>query len=211
MSASIYLLVAALASAPNLQPEVRNVRISSPRILLSREKSGSDVQIAGQFKVEMFFAKPVAKKPVAKVVTLCEVNGALVMNCILLDKPNATTPMSVSEVMSAVSKAGIKVDYKEKEKYYADPATFTPYLQEVGKDAYTSALYGTSELGRGFVRLGKSEKMPRLLVYRIEIWQNGKMLTKFDSSRTGLGAHGIPSDWHEWRKYPQKFKYADVR
>ena len=39
-------LLAALVAAP--QAEVRNVRISSPKILLSREKSGSEVQVAGQ-------------------------------------------------------------------------------------------------------------------------------------------------------------------
>ena len=54
MSVSGLFLLAALAVAP--QAEVRNVRISSPKILLSREKSGSDVQVAGQFKVDMSFA-----------------------------------------------------------------------------------------------------------------------------------------------------------
>lgn len=211
MTAAALLLAAALASAPSPQAEVRNVRISSPRILLSREKSGSEVQVAGQFKVEMSFAKPVARKPVAKVVCLCEVGGALVVNCILLDRPNTMATMSSSEVMSALARAGVKPDYKDKEKYVADPESFTPHLQEVGKDAYASATYGTSDLGRGFVRLGRSEKMPKLLAYRIEIWQNGKMVAKFDSPRTGLGAYGVPADWHAWRKYPQKFKYAPVR
>ena len=213
MSALTCILAAALAAAqpPQPPPEVRNVRISSPRVMLSREKSGSEVQIAGQFRVEMSFAKAVAKKPVAKLVTLCEVGGALVMNCILLDRPNTMSTMSVSEVMSAMAKAGVKVDYREKAKVFADPSAFTPHLQEVAKDAYVSALYGTADLGRGFARIGKSEKMPKLLAYRIEIWQNGKMLAKYDSPRTGLGAYGVPADWYEWQKYPQKFKYADVR
>ena len=94
---------------------------------------------------------------------------------------------------------------------YSDPAKFTPYLSEVVRESYAAAIYGTAEMKHGFFRLGRSEKMPKLLLYRIEVWQNGVMVASSDSPRTGLGAYDIPSDWHEWKKYPRKFKYAEIR
>ena len=209
MSVLGLVFLAALAAAP--QAEIRNVRISSPKILLSREKSGSDVQVAGQFKVDMSFAKKTAKKPVVRLACLCEVNGALLANCIFLDKPDSSRGLPRSEIQAAFKSAGVEVPSKEREKMYSDPARFTPYLSEVVRESYTAAIYGTAEMKHGFFRLGRSEKIPKLLLYRIEVWQNGVMVASCDSPRTGLGSYDIPEDWYEWKKYPQKFKYAEIR
>lgn len=211
MIAFAFCLAAALAAAPTPQAEVRNVRISSPKILLSREKSGSDVQVVGQFKVDMSFAKKMAKKPVMRLTCLCEVNGGLVASCIFLDKPDTNKGLNRSEISTALKASGVKEGSKESESFRADPAKFTPYLGEVSKEAYMSATYGTPDLGKGFFRLGRSEKMPRMLLYRIEVWQNGSCVAKYESSRTGLGAYDIPLDWYEWKKYPKKFKYVEIR
>ena len=211
MIALAFCLAAALAAAPTPQAEVRNVRISSPKIVLSREKSGSEVQVVGQFKVDMSFAKKMAKKPVMRLTCLCEVNGALIASSIFLDKPETNRGLNRSEILAALKASGVKEGSKEGESFRADPAKFTPYLGEVAKEAYMSATYGTPDLGKGFFRLGRSEKMPRMLLYRIEVWQNGLCVAKYESSRTGLGAYDIPADWHEWKKYPQKFKYMEIR
>ena len=211
MIALAFCLVAALAAAPTPQAEVRNVRISSPKVLLSREKSGSDVQVVGQFKVDMSFAKKMAKKPVMRLTCLCEVNGVLTASCIFLDKPETNRGLNRSEILAALKASGVKEGSKEGESFRADPAKFTPYLGEVSKEIYTSATYGTPELGKGFFRLGRSEKMPRMLLYRIEVWQNGFCVAKYESSHTGLGAYDIPADWYEWKKYSQKFKYVEIR
>ena len=202
-------LLAALAAVP--QAEIRNVRISSPKILLSREKSGSDVQVAGQFKVDMSFAKKAVRRPVVRLACLCEVNGALIANCIFLGKPDTAKGLTRSEVTAALKAAGLATDPKEVERLRSDPSKFTQGLSEVSGAEYASATYGTAELKRGFFRLGRSEKMPKLLLYRIEVWQNGVLVAKHDSSRTGLGAYDIPVDWYEWGKYPRKFKYAETR
>lgn len=202
-------LLAALAAAP--QAEVRNVRISSPKVLLSREKSGSEVQVAGQFKVEMSFAKKTVRRPVVRFACLCEVNGALVANCVFLGKPDTAKGLTRSEVTVALKAAGFGENAKEAERLRSDPSKFTQGLSEVSGAEYASATYGTAELKHGFFRLGRSEKMPKLLLYRIEVWQNGVLVAKHDSSRTGLGAYGIPTDWYEWGKYSQKFKYAETR
>ena len=211
MIALAFCLAAALAAAPTPQAEVRNVRISSPKVLLSREKSGSDVQVVGQFKVDMSFAKKTAKKPVMRLSCLCEVNGSLIASCIFLDKPETTMGLNRSEISKALKASGVKEGSKEGESFRADPGKFTPYLGEVSKEAYMSATYGTPDLGKGFFRLGRSEKMPRMLLYRIEVWQNGFCVAKYESSRTGLGAYDIPPDWYEWKKYPGKFKYVESR
>ena len=211
MIALVFCLVAALAAAPTPQAEVRNVRISSPKILLSREKSDSDVQVVGQFKVDMSFAKKTAKKPVMRLACLCEVKGALIANCIFLDKPDTNKGLNRSEISTALKASGVKEGSKEGESFRADPARFTPYLGEVSKEAYMSATYGTSDLDKGFFRLGRAEKMPRMLLYRIEVWQNGFCVAKYESSRTGLGSYAIPPDWYEWKKYPQKFRYVEIR
>ena len=211
MIALVLCLAAALAAAPTPKAEVRNVRISSPKILLSREKSDSDVQVVGQFKVDMSFAKKMAKKPVMRLACLCEVNGTLVANCIFLDKPDTNKGLNRSEISKALKVSGAKEGSKEIESLRADPAKFTPYLGEVSREAYISATYGTPDLAKGFFRLGRSEKMPRMLLYRIEVWQNGVCVAKYESSRTGLGAYDIPPDWYEWKKYPKKFKYVEIR
>ena len=209
MNIPVLLLLAALVAAP--QAEIRNVRISSPKILLSREKSESEVQVAGQFKIEMSFAKKTAKKPVVRLACLCEVNGVLLANCIFLDKPDSSRGLPRSEIQSAFKTAGVEVPSREREKFYSDPAKFTPYLSEVVRESYAAAIYGTAEMKHGFFRLGRSERMPKLLLYRIEVWQNGVMVASCDSPRTGLGSYDIPKDWYEWKKYPQKFKYAEIR
>ena len=209
MSVSGLFLLAALVAAP--QAEVRNVRISSPKILLSREKSGSEVLVSGQFKVEMSFAKKTVRRPVVRLACLCEVNGALVANCVFLGKPDTAAGLGRTEVTTALKAAGFGADPKAAERFRSDPSKFTQGLSEVSNDGYASATYGTADLKHGFFRLGRSEKMPKILLYRIEVWQNGVLVAKFDSSRAGLGAYDIPKDWYEWGKYPQKFKYAEIR
>ena len=211
MILSVLAVLAALTAATP-RPEVRNVRISSPKIALSRERADSEVQLTGQFKVEMSFPKNTVKKPVMRLACLCEVNGALVANGIFLDRPETSRGMSRSEIQAAFKDAGLTFPSKEREKFLSDPAQFTPYLAEVSKTVYASAKYGTADLKHGFFRLGRSEKQqPRLLLYRIEVWQNGALAASFDSSRNGLGNYEIPDDWHVWKKYPQKFKYVDFR
>ena len=120
-----FCLAAALAVAPTPQAEVRNVRISSPKIFLSREKSESDVQVIGRFKVDMSFAKKMAKKPVMRLTCLCEVNGALIASCIFLDKPETNRGLNRSEIAKSLKASGAKEGSKEIESLRVDPVKFT--------------------------------------------------------------------------------------
>ena len=209
MIAALCLLAALTSAAP--KAEVRNVRISSPKVFLSREKAESDVKVVGQFKVEMAFAGETVRKPVVRLACLSEVDGRLVANMVFLDKPNATSGLNRAEILAALKRAQPDAKPKELEGLRNDPAKFTPFLSEVAGGAFASNTYGSPELDRGFFKLGKATKMPQLLQFRIEVWQNGMMVAQHASGRTGLAARGIPADWHVWGKYPQKLKYSDVR
>ena len=206
----VLVLAAALVSAAP-KAEVRNVRISTPKLTVSRAKSTSNAVVTGQFHIDMSFARATAKTPGVRLTAVCEQDGALVAYNAFLDKPNTNTAMKRGDIMGAFRSAGIEIPTKEREQAYSDPTRFTTLLPEVSKDAYSSAVYGTSESDRGFFRLGKCVSPPKIVVYRIEVWQNGVMAASWESSKTGLGKYGLPDDWHAWRKHPQKFKYVDVR
>ncbi len=204
------ILVAALVSAAP-KPEIRNVRISTPKLVVSRAKSSSSAIVTGQFRVDMSFSRATVKKPVVRLMAICEVDGALVAYNAFLDKPNTCSSMKRGEIMSAFRQSGVEIPFKERERAYSDPAKFTPLLPEVSRDVYSSSVYGTAEIKRGFFRLGKCNSPPKVIIYRIEVWQNGAMAASWESSKTGLGKYDLPDDWHAWRKHAQKFKYVDVR
>ncbi|MGN0832181.1 MAG: hypothetical protein ACI4RD_00865 [Kiritimatiellia bacterium] len=202
---ALCLLAALTATAPGA--EIRNVRISSPKILLSRAKSDSPVLVTGQFRLEMSFAGKTAHKPVVRLCCLSEVGGTLMMNCKFLDRPDTVEGLSLSEVAQGLKTAGVKLAPPLREIQAADPAVFTPCLRQVARETYASAVYGSADVRKGFFRLGRADKMPRLLLYRLEVWQNGVQVAKYESPHTGLGAYGIPADWHVWKRYPDRFRY----
>lgn len=207
---AIVALAAALAAdAP--KPEIRNVRFSSPSLIVSRAKSGSEAIVTGQFRVDMSFARATAKRPVVRLVAICEENGSLVVHGVFLDRLRTNDAMKRGDIMQAYKNAGVEIPSKEREAAYSDPARFTPLLPEVTKAAYAAPVYGTGEIDRGFFRLGRCATLPKIVAYHIELWQNGVLVASWDSSRTGLGKYGLPADWHVWKKYPQKFKYVDAR
>ena len=84
-----------------------------------------------------------------------------------------------------------------------------------GANAVPVVEYTVSQIilaNKGFFRIGKATAAPpKVLLFRLELWQNGVLAAAYDSSRTGLGAYDIPADWFAWRKYPQKFRYFDAR
>lgn len=210
---SVALLVAAVltAAAPAPQAEIRNVRIMSPKITVSRPKAGADVIVGGQIRVEMSLSQKTVKKPVVRLVCLCEKNGELSVQTVFLDRPRAYEGMSRSEIAAAFKRAGVEVPYKERDVWLSDPAKFTPYLSEVAREPNALAVYGGTSVNKGFFSLGRSDTMPKALLFRVEVWQNGVRTAAYESSRSGLGTLEIPEDWHLYKKYPQKFKYADIR
>ena len=212
MTAAAMLLAALVAAdvAP-AKAEVRNVRFTSPRLSVSRAKSYSPALVAGQVKVDMSFAKATVRMPVLRVMCLVEVDGEIVYHAVNLGRPRTCAPLSRSDVASAYRDAGVEISPKEREEALSDPARFTRVLHEVAKAAYASVVYGAPETDKGFFRLGRTAAIPKLLLFRMELWQNGALAGFHESPRTGLGPYDIPADWHVWKKYPQRFRYSEVR
>lgn len=206
-------LLSALLAANAAQPkaEVRNVRFSSPRLAVSREKAGSAALVNGQVKVDMSFARETVRMPVLRIMCIVEVGGELVCHAINLARTRTTAPLSRGDVMAAYKDAGVDIPSKDREAALSDPARFTPFLREVAKGAYSPAVYGTADVNKGFFRLGRTDKMPKILLFRVELWQNGALAGFHESSRAGLGSYDIPADWHVWKKHPQKFRYTESR
>ena len=64
MTASTLILLAAAVASAAPKPEVRNVRIYTPKLFVSRAKSDSDALVTGQFRVDMSFARaPLRRDP----------------------------------------------------------------------------------------------------------------------------------------------------
>ena len=210
MVRSMLVLAAALSCAAP-KSEVQRASIHFPRMTLSSSKSGSDFSVCGEFRVDMSFSsRAVAKRPVLRVVSLCEVNGDLVVHNLFLDVPNTNVPMKRSDVMRAYKESGADIPAKEMDAACSDPARFTPCLCVASVDLFKSAVYGSSKSNRPLFRLGRCPIPPKLLLYRLELWQNGVMAASNESSKAGLGRYSLPKDWHAWRKYPQLFKYVNV-
>ena len=211
-STLLAVILAAAAAAPAPKAEVRNVRFSSPKLSVSRPNPRSAAVVRGQLKVDMSFARESVRMPVLRVICIVEADGALSCHCINLGKPRTCDPLSRGDIMAAFKAAGEEIPSKEREAALSDPARFTRVLPEVSRTAYASVAYGAVESNKGFFRIGKSTMAPpKVLLFRLELWQNGALAAAYDSSRTGLGAYDIPADWFAWRKYPQKFRYFDVR
>ena len=210
MVKSMLLLAAALSCAAP-KSEVQRASIQFPRMSLTPSKPGSGAAARGEFHVDMSFSsRAVAKRPVLRVVSICEVNGALVAYNLFLDVPNSTVPMKRGDIMKAYKQCGVDISAKEMDIACSDPAKFTPCLCAVSVDAFRNAVYGSSNPNRTLFRLGRCAIPPKLLLYRLELWQNGEMATSYESSKSGLGRYSLPKDWHVWRKYPQLFKYVNV-
>lgn len=208
---SVAAVAAALAAETAPQPEVRNVRFHSPRLAVSRAHADSTAFIRGQLRTDMSFARATARKPILRIVCLCEVDGALVMYQGFWDRPKTYVPMGQSEISEAFKNAGVELKGKEREEAYQDLEQITKCLPEVSRDGYTAITYGANGMNSGFFRVDKRGAQVKIVVFRLELWQNGSLVASYDSPSTGTGKYELPADWHAWKRYPQKFKYVRGR
>lgn len=213
MIATSFIIAAAMMTVFTNAPsaaEIRNVRFASPRLAVSRPRAdSSSAVIYGRLRVDMGFAKATARKPVLRIVCLCEAGGSLVCYQGLWDRPNTYRRLERSEIMAAFRDAGYEPSPAERETAYRDPATITRFLPEVSKTAYSATTYGSSDIDRGFFRIDQPGTQTKVLLFRLELWQNGNLVGSYDSPKTGLGKYELPDDWHVWKRYRQKFRYID--
>lgn len=202
MSVGLSILAAILAAAWVDVPktDVKSVRFPVPGLSVTRSKSGTTAYVGGPIRVDMSISGGHVRKPILRIVCLCESNGELLWMDGLWDKPKTNAQLSRSDVMSAFRAAG-------REGTCSEARCISAVLPEVGAAAYGVMTYGEPDANRGFFRIDRVAVAPRLLVYRYELWQNGVLAGVWESSHTRLGKYEIPDDWSVRGRYPQKFRY----
>lgn len=208
-------VLAAVAPAEAPKAEIGRVHFVLPRVYLDRKpNSAPSALIRGAVRVAMgAFVRDSVHCPVMRMTCLCEQAGELVCYQGLFNRPDSCERLSTSEIGEAFRNAGIKLAGEDRKTATTDPARFTPLLREVTSRAYVPAcIYGVPQDERkGFFRLNRLAGEARLLLTHLEMWQNGVLIGRFETSRAGLGRYDIPKDWYLPRKYPQKFRYAEGR
>ena len=199
------LMLAALLSAETTpKAEVSNVRFGASKLMAVKAKTGPATYLRGPLRVDMSCRQNQVRKPLLRIVCLCDVNGELVCHSGLWDKLDTNRRLGRSEVSKAFKLAGVELPPKERETALSDPQKISPLLPEVLKSAYQSASYGETAEHGGFFRVNN---LTRVLLFRFELWQNGGLVDSFDSDRAGLRRIGAPDDWFEKGKYPGKIVY----
>ena len=196
-------MVAALLAAVYVEvpkTNVRNVRFPAPTLMLTRAKSGSSAFVHGPIHVNMAFDSSPVRKPLLRIICLCEVNGELQWMDGLWDKPLTNAKLSRSDLTAAFKAAG-------RDTICSEAICVSSVMPEVGVEPYKAAIYGEASNGKGFFRLDRSAANAKLLLYRYEVWQNGVLAEAWESSRTGLGKYDIPPDWFVRGRYQRKFRY----
>lgn len=202
MSVFASILAAALASAYVEVPktDVRSVHFLSPVLSVSRPKNGTSAYVRGPLRVDMAFSSGHVRKPLLRIVCLCEADGELVWSDGLWDRPGTNARIPRSDVANAFRTAG-------RESACSEPSCISAVMPEVGTEPYAAATYGEKDINRGFFRFDRVSSGVKLLLYRFEVWQNGVCAEAWESARTGLGKYDIPKDWFVRGRYQGKFRY----
>jgi len=179
---------------------VKSVHFLSPSLAVSTAKVGGPSVIHGPLRIDMAFAAQTVRKPLLRIVCLCEVSGELVWMDGMWDRPGTNVRLSRSTVSAAFKAAGRDA--------CSEPACISSVMSDASARAYMAATYGEPDNTKGFFRLDRSPTAAKLLLYRFEIWQNGVLADAWESSRAGLGPYDIPRDWFVRGRYQGRFRYA---
>lgn len=195
----------AVAAESAFRPQVGAVRFVSSKLSVSRKDKSAYVR--GPIRVDMSFPKGAVKRPVLRIICLCEVDGELVCLSSLWAKPKTYSRMGGGEIGAAFKQAGVELKGSERKEAYKDIVRISCCQMECSKDVYSSVVYGDKNLYRGFFRFGGVNEGVRVLAYRLELWQNGALAGSYDSPRSAAGDYDLPDDWHVIGKYAGKFRY----
>jgi len=202
MSALVPVLAVLLAGAYVEVPAtaVKSVHFLSPSLAVSRPKVGGTAFIHGPLRVDMTLSARTLRKPLLRIVCLCEAAGELVWMEGLWDRPGTNERMSRSVVSAAFKAAGRDA--------CSEPSCISSVMSEAAAQPYVAATYGEPDNGKGFFRIDRVSTGVRLLLYRFEVWQNGVLAEAWESSRSGLGPYDIPLDWFVRGRYQGRFRYV---
>jgi len=87
----------------------------------------------------------------------------------------------------------------------AGPERQSRWQPEIAKEAWTHLQYGAPE--HGFFYNSNIPPKAKLLVYRLEIWQDGKLVTALDTPKNAVKKFGIPENWYEKGKNAGRITY----
>jgi len=216
MTLSAFLCLAALAAAGTKppEPEIR-ASIQFPRMLELVRKPGSPTAvIAGVQKVS--FGRPTTggdfvRRPVLRLTVLCDNNGDLECRTCLVDRFDTYERMNPSQVSEAYRNAGRELKGSDRKAALSDPAQFTPLLSTVGCCRLSKpCFYGNvKDRSGGFFRVSRLTGDFKVLVTRMEIWQNGVMIAREELAASGFKRSALPKDWFEWKRHPEMFRYVE--
>lgn len=202
---SAVLLAATVIAGENPRPQIRSVRFVSKQLSVS--KKGASAYIRGPVRVDMSFPDGPVKRPVLRIVCLCDVDGELVCYSGLWAKPKTSSMMGRGEIGSAFKQAGLELKGADRKTAFSDIVKISCCQGECSKETFSSVVYGEKDLYRGFFRAGSVKESVRILVYRLELWQNGALAGAYDSPRSAAAGYQLPEDWHVVGKYGDKFRY----
>ena len=202
---SAVMFAATAVAGENPRPQIRSVRFVSRQLSVSRK--GSSAYIRGPVRVDMSFPDGPVKRPVLRIICLCDVDGELVCYSGLWAKPRTSSMMGRGEIGSAFKQAGIELKGADRRAAYSDIVRISGCQGECSKETFSSVVYGEKDLYRGFFRAGSVKEGIRILVYRLELWQNGALAGVYDSPRSAAAGYQLPEDWHVAGKYEGKFRY----
>ena len=156
------------------------------RLSVYREMRPPELQLKGQVRMRVSSELPRFKRPILNVVGLFDIGGVWrYYDVIVTDqKTSGGGCLDQEHTIARVSQ----------------------WQPEVGADSWSQPVFGDSKSGffRGYhIDVAKA----KLIAYRLEIWQNGALVTAYDSDKAALKRAGVPEDWYVKGKYGGKISY----
>ena len=165
---------------------IKQGRLSSARERPDR-KSPERTVLRGQVRVAVKADKPRFKRPILHIIALFEKDGIWKYYDTVLteQKSSAGRTLGTHETPGGVSRT----------------------QPEVSADQWLQPIFGEPKVGY-FRACHISPDNPKLLAYRVELWQNGGLVTFIDGvDAKTLKKAGVPEDWHIKGKHPGNFVY----
>lgn len=165
-----------------------SARLIQTHLSVAREKPPQRPETVLKGQVRMNVSSELArfKRPLLNVVALFDVDGVwqYAGSLVLDQKTSAGANLTREQTPQQISKA----------------------QPEVTASAWAQPVFGDPKVGF-FKTLGVNAEKAKLLGYRLEVWQDGRLVTSYDSDRTTLKRLGVPDDWYVKGKYRGKLAY----
>lgn len=177
----------AAAAKPASKAQITVKWSQTPRLNAFREKKPAETVLKGQIRAKISSDLPRFKRPVVSVSALFDVNGMWRHYDTLLTDPGTHGGGCLDVPYTLAQVSG--------------------WQPEVTASAWTQPVFGNPKIGffRGFGVSADSKA--KLVAYRIEVWQNGELVSAYDSDKNAIKKIGAPEDWYVKGKYKGKITY----